>query len=89
MKKTFEIDVAITPQELAEAFCSMYADEQSAFFDAVYNITRKWPGAGWCQQSCGIMDHIGINGRDAIRTLASHLPKEDIDYIIAASEDGA
>ncbi len=62
----------ISPQELAELFCDMYADEQAVFFAEIASITAKWPGAGWCQQSCGIADKLNRAGRDVIKTLADH-----------------
>lgn len=68
-----------TAEELAEAFANLTDIEQSAFFERVSEISREWPGAGWCQQSYGIAQNILPAGREVIRTLASHvLDREDI-----------
>jgi hypothetical protein len=89
MKRTIEIDVPITPRELAEAFCDMMADEQEQFLAQVYDIAKTWPGAGWCRQSCSIVQCATPYAIETIRTLASHLPKEDVEWIVAASQDGS
>ena len=63
----------ITPAELAELFCEMDGIQQAAFFAEVKPITDKWPGAGWCQQSCGIADMLDDAGREVISKLAEHV----------------
>ena len=75
MLRTIEIQ-NITPQELANEFCNMFADDQAKFFSAVYALAKTWPGAGWCQQSCSIIASADQNAIDAIETLASHLPDD-------------
>lgn len=75
MLRTIEIQ-NITPQELADEFCNMPADDQAKFFSTVYAIARTWPGAGWCQQSCSIIGCSDRDALDAIETLASHLPDD-------------
>lgn len=84
--RTFEIK-DITPEELATVFCQMWAEEQAAFFTAVWSEAKRWPGAGWCQQSCSIVQATNSDAREAIRTLASHLPADDLAYIAAAGAD--
>lgn len=70
IKREFEID--ITPYEAAEAFTDWDSDDQAAFFDAVGRISSKWPGAGWCQQSYGIVRVVDGGGRNVIQSLADH-----------------
>jgi hypothetical protein len=62
----------LTPDELAELFCKMFADEQAAFFAKVAQVASTWPGAGMCQQACAIADHLDHDGRYAIERLADH-----------------
>ncbi len=83
------IDVEITPRELAEVFCNMFDSEQAEVFSHIWDITKNWPGAGWCMQSCSIIGATDTNARAAISTLASHLPADDIAYIVAGAADGA
>lgn len=88
--RTFEID-KLTPEELADAFCEMWAEEQASFFAAVWRRAKAWPGAGWCQQSCSILqsaaNHSERDTFEMIRTLASHLPADDVAWIATASAD--
>lgn len=77
LTRTFEI-TDVTPQELASMFTSMCGDQQAEFFDAVWDIARKWPGAGWCQQSCDINKHLTRDGKQAVVTLASHVTGTDL-----------
>lgn len=76
-----------TPAELAQAFCDLDGDDQAAFLSAVWRIAKDWPGAGWCQQSHAIAQAADSDAREAIRTLASHLPAEDLAWIAAAGAD--
>ena len=60
----------ITPAELAAVFCAMYSDEQAAFFSEIGRITASWPGAGWCQQCCGISENLDKRATEVIAKLA-------------------
>ena len=77
----------LTPEELAELFAAMDGQEQSDFFAAVWSLAKKWPGAGWCQQSHEIARLADNNAIQTIRTLASHLPAEDLAWIAAAGAE--
>jgi len=76
VQRNVTIDVAITPQELAAAFCEMDNGEQAEFFAAIKPIADEWPGSGLCLQSIGINDCLNADGRFVLETLASHLPAE-------------
>ena len=60
----------INPRELAAVFCGMWAGEQAEFFSEIARITADWPGAGWCQQCCGISEHLDKAATEAIAKLA-------------------
>lgn len=78
VERTYTVDVEITPEELAAAFCEMDSIDQAAFFAAIKPISDKWPGAGLCRQSCEINRNLGEAGRTVLSTLASHLPAETL-----------
>lgn len=65
----------LSPAEVAELFCDMNSSDQAEFFNAVAEIARSWPGAGWCQQACEIIRSKDLDdrGRRAIGSLAEHL----------------
>ena len=60
----------LTPDELALLFCDMDGEEQAAFFSHVGQIAQDWPGAGWCQQSCSISEHLDKSATETILKLA-------------------
>ena len=66
--RTFTI-ADITPQELATTFLDWNSEEQAAFFNAFKAETDKWPGAGWCQQSCEISRFLEPSGIETILKL--------------------
>lgn len=77
----------LTPDELAMLFTEMDSEDQARFFATVWTLAKDWPGAGWCQQSCSIVQASNSDAREAIRTLASHLPADDLAWIAAAGAD--
>lgn len=77
----------LTSSELAKLFTDMDSHGQARFFASVWEIAKGWPGAGWCQQSSGIVRQSDSDAREAIRTLASHLPAEDLVWIATAGAD--
>lgn len=78
----------LAPAELAELFCEMDSHGQTAFFEAVRDIAAKWPGAGWCQQSCSIADSITPGARFVIEKLAEHVLgyDETLDVLTQAQQ---
>ena len=76
-----EIEVRLTPSELAELFCAMCGDEQAEFFDRVGAISADWPATGWCLQACDIVSHLTPTGRATVATLAGHLETTPGDWI--------
>lgn len=77
--RTEEVTISLTIEEIAQAFAGMFGDEQAKFFAIVHEIAKPWPGAGWCQQSYDIAKNLTYEGREVIRTLASHaLDRDDI-----------
>lgn len=72
------IYLQLSPEELAELFTEMDSLQQSVFFARVGSIAKDWPGAGWCQQSCDIINHADTYALEVIQTLASHLPADTL-----------
>lgn len=70
MTITRTIDLGdLTPEELAFAFSEMDAEQQALFFSTVGKIAATWPGAGWCQQSCAISEHLDRTATETIQKL--------------------
>lgn len=70
--RTIEID-DLTPDELAKLFTEMGSDDQARFFGTVWKIAQDWPGAGWCMQCLGIVEHADAEAMSALRTLSNHV----------------
>lgn len=66
--RTFAI-ADITPEELAAVFAAMDGAQQARFFSQVGKIAGTWRGAGWCQQSCAISEHLDKVGTETILKL--------------------
>jgi len=57
MKKTIEINIHLTPKELAEILCGMYSDEQAQVLDEIYEIAKNWQG-GMGNQLYDIVENV-------------------------------
>ncbi len=84
--RQYTVDVAITPEELATAFCAMDSVEQAEFFAAIKPITDAWPGAGLCSQSNWIARDLNADGLTVLSTLASHLPADVLRGLAEAAQ---
>lgn len=84
MRKMLEVE--ISPEELAKAFCEFGDTEQAAFFAAIKPITDEWGGAGLCAQSNWICRKLNDDGRFVLETMASHLPAEILKRLADAAE---
>jgi hypothetical protein len=49
MNKTIDIELKLTPQEIAQEFCNTDSKEQALFFNSVADISSKWRGPFCCQ----------------------------------------
>lgn len=68
-----------TPAEMALSFANMDSEKQAAFFSALGELVRSWPGTGWCAQACNIIADVDLteNGRNVIRRLGEHQAARD------------
>lgn len=69
LTRTFEIG-DIAARELAEVFADQFSDFQAQFFHELHDISKKWPGAGWCQQCCSISEELTPQAQEIIAKLA-------------------
>lgn len=78
LTRTIELD-DISPEEAAHIFAGFNNEKQAAFLTTVWRIAKDWPGAGWCQQSCSIVEVAGPEAREWIRTIGAHLELEEAE----------
>lgn len=50
LKETVEVEVKVSPEKVAELFCSMDADEQAAFFNRIAEDVKTWPSCNFDMQ---------------------------------------
>lgn len=62
----------ITPDEMAKVFASWEAQGQAEFLNEVGNISRAWPGAGWCMQALYIAPLLDRDGQMVVEGLGNH-----------------
>lgn len=73
MSVTRTIDLEdLTPAEMAEIFSRYFADEQAEFFNALWELGKDWPGAGWCMQSSNIVPELNEDGKRWLETFFAH-----------------
>lgn len=78
MKRTVEIIVKPTAEELAEAFCNMGSDEQARFFNRIHDITETWK-APFCFQLQAVTDDDELDyGVRSIMSLIGDYSSKDI-----------
>lgn len=81
-----QIEIEITPDQLAESFVNWRSDEQAKFFNLIGSHFKKAPFNAE-SQCCYLVDDINNDGKDFIFTVANFLkargipcgsPKENI-----------
>ena len=55
LKRSTELEITITPEELASEFCEMDNHQQAKFFNMVSAITSDWD-MSFCFQLQGVID---------------------------------
>lgn len=77
MKKTFEVDVNLTPEELASIWCNMKDGEQAAFFSEIGLLVEEWD-VGFCFQLQYITDNETLtdSGRRIMEQIGEYANKE-------------
>jgi hypothetical protein len=73
MKKTVEVEIEVSPKELATVFCEMNANEQAEFFNQVALISDSWV-APFCFQLQYITESelLADNGRDVMEAIGDY-----------------
>ncbi len=62
----------LTPDELASIWAHWDNEKQAEFLSAAWREGATWPGAGWCQQACSIVEKVDDDGGKLIDAIAGH-----------------
>lgn len=73
IERNFHVEIVLSPQEMATAFCEMDADHQAAFFSEVAVLTSGWERA-FCFQAQYITDSDMLTdaGRSIMRVIGEY-----------------
>ena len=63
----------LSPSELASIFSAYDDNEQAAFFDALAEEVKDWPGSGWCMQCAWFIPKLSKGGKDIVAKMAEWL----------------
>lgn len=55
MPRNIDVDINMSPENIADCFCDLHSDEQAIFFNRVAEVTATW-GAPFCFQLQYIID---------------------------------
>lgn len=74
--RNVEVNLDLTPQELAQVWCNMPSQQQAAFFNEIADIADKWEGE-FCMQLQWITDEECLNdsGRAVMRQIGEYSAK--------------
>lgn len=73
IERKLTIDVELTPEDLADCFCDLYADGQAIFFNRISELVGKWD-TGFCfqVQLVGSSGKLTSGGRGIMRTIGEY-----------------
>lgn len=73
MERTTTIKIEPTPEELAECFCNMDANQQARFFNAVADVSGKWKNP-FCFQLQAITEKpiLSASGRTVMAEIGNY-----------------
>lgn len=57
IQRNIDINVELSPEDIADCFCDLRDDEQAVFFNRISEVVKKW-GSPFCFQ----LQHIINNG---------------------------
>ena len=74
IKKTIDVVIGLTAEDIAEVFCKMDGQEQAAFFNEIASLSAKWKGTSFPFQAQAITDseNLAPAGRRIMQTIGDY-----------------
>lgn len=74
LKQNTEVEIDISPEMVAELFCSMDCAEQAAFFNRIAEDVKTWPSCNFDLQLQYVVDTnlLTEDGKQIMRTIGSY-----------------
>ena len=75
IERKLTVDVDLTPKDIADCFCELYADEQAVFFNRISELVEKWDTSFNFQlQAIGNGRVLTNDGRRIMSMIGDYLP---------------
>jgi hypothetical protein len=73
IERDVSLKIAVTPYDIAKAFCNMNADEQAEFFNYIEHFTHQWKNP-FCFQLQNIQDSnkLTAGGKDIMYLIGQY-----------------
>ena len=73
-----DIDIELSPEDLADCFCDLHSDEQAFFFNRIAEVVETWANSFTFQLQCMIDNNVlTIDGKEIMRQIGEY-GEEDI-----------
>lgn len=81
IQRKIDVDIELSPEDLADCFCDLYADEQAMFFSHIAEVVTKWDSL-FCFQLQRVINNKALTagGRAIMRTIGEY-GEEDNDGV--------
>lgn len=76
--RKIDVDIELSPEDLADCFCNLHDNEQALFFNRIAEVVSKW-GNPFCFQLKYIIDcKVLTNGGKAIMRTIGECSEEEL-----------
>ena len=71
--RKIHVDIEMSPEDIADCFCDLYADEQAIFFNRISEVVTTW-GTSFCFQFQSVVDSkiLTSDGKEIIRQMGKY-----------------
>lgn len=82
MERSINIDIALTPEELAVEFCNMDGDQQAEFFSQIHLIVKRDWDMPFCFQLQSVTESKNLTkgGRSIMAEIGEYSISEELKY---------
>jgi len=71
-RKTKEVEIELSPEEMGRAFAEGDSDQQSTFLNEAFNVMDRWENACGVWQISYMAQHLSKTSKRYLRELVAH-----------------
>ena len=73
IQRKIDVDIELSPEDIADCFCDLHDDEQAIFFNRIAEEVATW-GTSFCFQLQAVIDslHLTSGGKDIMRQIGEY-----------------